>query len=361
MSISPAFRFQPYYALFAFIPISWVLAGLHVNQLWTFLAAALAIVPLAALMGQATEELSKRLGPQWGGLINATFGNATELIIGIVALHSGLIVLVRASIVGSVIGNILLVLGASTLAGGIRFKLQYFNLEIAQTHSINLLLATMSLAIPAIFAAAFGSSRSATNISVADLTVGVSVLLLASYVLSLLFSLRTHEELFRGGEESYVEPPTWSKAAAIAVLGAVTLFLAYESEVLVRCVEPATRALGINQIFVGIIIIPIIGNAAEHATALSMALKNKLDITLNISIGSSTQVAMFVAPVLALLSFSLGHPMSYIFSVPELTATAFAVVIAAFIARDGKTHWLEGAQLLIAYCIIALAFYYLPR
>ncbi|HEX5323112.1 MAG TPA: calcium/proton exchanger [Capsulimonadaceae bacterium] len=360
MSYIPIKRVLSRNLLLAFLPVSAVLALTSRPALWVFLTAGLAIVPLAGLIGDATEELAKHLGAQWGGLLNATFGNVTELIIGLFALHAGLLPLVRASIIGSVLGNILLVLGAAVLAGGIRYKIQTFNQEIAESHSINLVLATIALAVPAIFAISFGINRSPTNPGVAHLSLSVSILLLLIYIASLWFSLYTHENLFRGGEEEETEPPCWTKRKALLVLALATVGVAVESEWLVQSVRGATQVLGVNEVFVGIILVPIIGNAAEHSTAVMLALKNKMDITMNITIGSSIQVAMFVAPVLVIASLWLGHPMSYIFSVPELTSIALAVLIAAFIASDGKTHWLEGAQLLAAYAIIAAAFYFLP-
>lgn len=348
-------------ALLLFIPVSIALHYTpHMNPLWVFLAAALAIIPLAGLMGQATEELAKHLGAAWGGLLNATFGNATELIIGLFALHEGLIDLLRASIVGSIIGNLLLVLGASILAGGIKHKVQTFNQDQAESQAINLLLATLSLAVPAIFATQYHQFNSPNNPDVEYLSLGVSGILLVVYIASLFFSLRTHEALFRAHSEAEEETPVWSKRTALGVLAAATALVAFESEFLVSSVQGAARGLGMNQIFIGVIIVAIIGNAAEHSTAIIMALKNKMDITITIAIGSSTQIAMFVAPVLVFASLLLHHPMTYIFSVPELTAIAVSVIITAFIAGDGKSHWLEGAQLLAAYAIIALAFFFLP-
>ena len=349
-------------ALLIFVPISVVLHYTpHMNALWIFVSAALAIVPLAGLMGQATEELAKHLGASWGGLLNATFGNATELIIGIFALREGLIPLVRASIVGSIIGNLLLVLGASILAGGIKHKIQTFNQEQAESHAINLLVATLSLSVPALFASHYHQPNTPNNPSVENLSLWVSGILLATYVASLFFSLRTHESLFRNcEEEAEDDPPVWKKPTAFSVLAAATVLVAWESEFLVGSVNGAAGKLGWNPIFIGIIIVAIIGNAAEHSTAVWMALKNKMDITMNIAIGSSTQIAMFVAPALVFASLLTGHRLTYIFSVPEMTAIAFSVIITAFIAGDGKCHWLEGAQLLAAYAIIALAFFFLP-
>ena len=351
--------------LLVFIPIS---VAMHytpgVNPLWAFAASALAIVPLAGLMGTATEEMAKHLGANWGGLLNATFGNATELIIGLFALREGghLLDLVRASIVGSIIGNILLVLGASILAGGLKHKMQTFNQDLAESQAINLLLAALSLALPAIFVESYHRSKSAANPDVEHLSLWVAGILLVVYVASLWFSLKTHDT-FVGRDcedEAEEDPPHWKKRTAMAVLAAATVLVAIESEFLVKSVEGAAHALGVNDVFIGIIIVAIIGNAAEHSTAVWMALKNKMDITMSIAIGSSTQIAMFVAPVLVFASLLFHHPLTFIFTVPELTAIGFSVLIAAFIAGDGKCHWLEGAQLLAAYAIIALAFFFLP-
>jgi Ca2+:H+ antiporter len=349
--------------LLFFIPISVVLHYTPgMNPLWVFAAAALAIVPLAGMMGTATEEMSKHLGANWGGLLNATFGNATELIIGIFAINGGLIGLVRASIVGSIIGNLLLVLGASILAGGLKHKVQTFNQDLAESQAINLLLAALSLALPAIFAESFHRSKSSSNPDIEHLSLWVAGILLVVYIASLWFSLRTHEA-FVGrdcSDEAEEDPPHWSKRVAMAVLATATLLVAVESEFLVKSVEGAAHALGVNDVFIGIIIVAIVGNAAEHSTAVWMAMKNKMDISMSIAIGSSTQIAMFVAPVLVFASLFLHHPLTFIFSVPEMTAIGFSVIIAAFIAGDGKCHWLEGAQLLAAYAIIALAFFFLP-
>lgn len=344
--------------LLIFVPISGLLALYFKQPLWIFVSAALAIVPLAGLMGESTEELAKHLGPQWGGLVNATFGNATELIIGLFALHQGLLELVRASIIGSVIGNILLVMGAAVLCGGIKNGAQQFNRDHARSQGLNLLLAVVSLAVPAIFAANVGTAHIKAA-PLRNLSVGVSLLLLATYIASLAFSWSRREEHMHA-QEVQEDLPGWTRPLAYTVLAIASLGISIESELLVRSVEGATRAIGVNQLFVGIIIVPIIGNAAEHSTAVTMALKNKMDIAMSIAVGSSTQVAMFVAPVLVLASVALGHSLSYIFSVPELTAVGFAVIIAAFLANDGKSHWLYGAQLLSAYAIIALAFYFLP-
>ncbi|BDI28746.1 calcium/proton exchanger [Capsulimonas corticalis] len=347
--------------LLLFIPVSIVLHFTPgMNPLWVFAAAALAIVPLAGMMGEATEELAKRLGSAMGGLLNATFGNATELIIGLFAIHEGLIDLVKASIVGSIIGNILLVLGASILAGGIKHKTQSFNQDQAESHAINLLLATLSLAVPAMIASHYHQLNTTQNNDIVNLSIGVAGVMLITYLASLFFSLKTHEKIFRSNDAEENEEPHWSKAKAFLVLGISTVLVALESEFLVKSVEGAAKSMGVNEVFIGIIIVAIIGNAAEHSTAVMMALKNKMDITINIAIGSSIQIAMFVAPVLVFAGLLMGHPMTFIFNMAELAVIGLSAIIVAFIATDGKCHWLEGAQLLAAYVVIALAFYFLP-
>ncbi len=346
--------------LLVFIPVSIALKLMHVGPLLIFGCAALAIVPLSSIMGQATEELSKRLGAQWGGLLNATFGNATELIIGILALRSGYIELVRASIIGSVLGNILLVFGCCAFFGGLKYKTQRFNEDLAQTNSITLLLAVVALTVPAVFLSTYHPVGPKPVNHVEDLSVAVAGLLLVFYVASLVFSLKTHESLFRSVEDGGDDPPVWSLRQSIIALAAASVVVAYESDLLVGSVKGATTAVGMNQVFVGIIIVPIIGNAAEHASAITMALKNKMDISINIALGSSAQVAMFVAPFLVLAGLFLHHHLTMVFPGSELLAIGLAVVSAAFIANDGKTHWLEGAQLLTAYAIVALAFFFIP-
>ncbi len=348
--------------LLVFIPISIALEVLHGPALWIFVTAALAIIPLAGYMGEATEELAKHLGSAVGGLLNATFGNATELIITILAVRAGELELVRASIVGSIIGNVLLVLGLSVFLGGLKYKTQKFSKDVAGAHTVMLILAVIAIFVPSLFVHAIpGTPDTAANPRVESLSLWVAGLLIALYLGSLLFSLRTHQDLFRGGEEEEWEEPKWKKRVAFSVLGVATLLVALESEFLVSSLTPTVEALGVSKIFVGVIVVPIIGNAAEHATAVTMALKNKMDVTLNICISSSTQIALFVAPLIVFLSIPLGHPMPFIFNDFELIAIGFSALIAAFIARDGESNWFEGAQLLAVYVILGLAFYFIPK
>lgn len=338
--------------LLAFIPISFVLEFTHANPVLIFITACLSIVPLAGLMGEATEELSAYVGPRIGGFLNATFGNATELIISFFALKAGLFDVVKASIAGSVLGNILLVLGASMLAGGLKYKTQTFNRRAIDVSSTMLLFAVIGLSIPAIFTHTIDVSLISTKYE--SLSVIVALLMFALYILGLIFSFYTHKDIYGTEHEEALEGK-WSLKRSLFVLVAATVFIALESEFLVGSVEPMTKALGLSEFFVGIILIPIIGNAAEHSTAIVMAMKNKMDIAVEIAIGSSLQIILFVAPVLIFLS-QLFTPMSIVFNEFELIALISSVFIANKVSTDGESNWLEGAQLIIIYIIIAIAF-----
>ena len=326
-----------------------------------FLCSCLAIIPLAGWLGRATEHLAARTSEGVGGLLNATFGNAAELIIAVMALRQGLTEVVKASLTGSIIGNILLVLGASFLCGGLRRKEQQFNDTGAGIQSTMMTLAVIALAMPAIFHHLAGAS----GVSVErNLSLDISLVLISTYALSLLFSLRTHRELFRGELEDNL-PHTgsgWSLKKSVAVLLTATALIAWLSEILVGSVETAAHALGMSSLFVGVIIVAIVGNAAEHSTAILFAMKNRMDLSLGIAYGSSVQVALFVAPALVLLSYVLAPaPMDLVFSMSELFAIGFSVLIAGQIAGDGKSNWLEGIQLLSVYLIIGIMFYFLPE
>ena len=345
-----------------FVPVSIVMALLRAPALWLFVASCLAIVPLAGLLSTATEEFAKARGPAVGGLLNATFGNATELIICIVALQRNELDIVKASLIGSIIGNILLVLGLSILLGGVKYKIQKFNVDVAQAHATMLALAAVALLVPALFARSIpGLNEQASNPSIQNLSVGVAAVEILIYIGSLLFALKTHEQLFRAGGDQEEEPALWSQGKAALVLLLATVAIAYESELLVGSIEPVVHQWHLSKIFVGIIVVPIIGNAAEHSTAVLMALRDKMDISLNIAVSSSTQIAMFVAPLLIFLSLAMGHPITILFSNFELIAVSAAILVAVLISLDGKSHWLEGAQLLAVYVIIALAFLFVAK
>jgi Ca2+:H+ antiporter len=335
-----------------FVPVSIIGEFMHWSPTVIFLLAALSILPLAGLMGEATEEISFYAGPRLGGFLNATFGNAAELIISFFALKAGLFDVVKASIAGSVIGNILLVLGLSMFCGGLKHRNQKFSKKIVDVSSSMLLFAVIGLSVPAIFTHTLKSEL--LNTTYEGLSIAVAGVMFLIYILSLFFSFYTHKDIYAIEHEEGVKAK-WSLNKAIIVLVAATSFIALESEFLVGAVEPMTEYLGLSKFFVGIILIPIIGNAAEHSTAIFMAMKNKMDVAVEIAIGSSLQIILFVAPVLVFLSL-LFTPMSIIFNEFELMALIVSVLIANRVSGDGESNWLEGVQLLAVYAIIAVGF-----
>lgn len=339
--------------LFVMLPLSVVGDLLHFHEVLLFVIACLTIIPLAGIMGRATESIAIHSGPKVGGLMNATFGNAVELIIAIFALQQGLTDVVRASLTGSIIGNLLLVAGLSFLIGGVRYPSQKFNRMVAGTNSAMMLLGVVvALVIPAIFTL----TKPTINIG---LSVGVAVVTLVLYILGLLFSLYTHRNLFNYAEDLPEEEAEWSIPKAILVLALATVAVAFESELLVHTITAVSDTLGWSQTFIGVIIVAIIGNAAEHSTAIMMALRNRMDVALEIAVGSSLQIAMFVMPVLVFASLLIGHPMTLVFSWPELAAMTLAVLLINFLSGDGESNWLEGAMALGAYVIIGIGFYFL--
>ena len=331
------------------IPVSFFLQLSDYSPVLLFITAGLSIIPLAGYMGKATEEIAIYVGPRVGGLLNATFGNAAELIITIFALKAGLYEVVKASITGSIIGNLLLVLGLSMLVGGFKYKTQKFNRAAAGMHTSMLLMAVTGLIIPAVFL------QTHTNPAAEPLSLGVAGILMLVYILSLVFSLHTHKDVFRPSQE-HSETPSWSKLKALLILLGATVFVVFESEFLVAGIDPVVKTLGVSELFIGVIVIPIIGNAAEHSTSVIMSLKNKMEISLEIAIGSSTQIALFVAPLLVFLGYFMGRPLDLIFTSYELVVIIMATVITAIISMDGRSNWLEGAQLLSAYAIMAIGF-----
>jgi Ca2+:H+ antiporter len=341
------------------VPLAILAELLHWSPVMVFAASALAVVPLAGLMGQATEVLADKTGPRVGGLLNATLGNAAELIITLFAIRAGLLELVKASIIGSILGNLLLVLGLSVLLGGLKNGLQKFDRGQVGVDATMTILVVIALSVPSIFNAAIEPDTT----RVEELSLTAAVAMLAIYVLSIVYALRS-----RNGESDAgpaVKPthagPHWKTRTALGVLAASTVAIALMSEFLVGAVEPVTAMLGFSEFFVGIILIPIIGNVAEHLVAVQVALKNQMDLSLSIALGSSLQIALFVAPVLVFLSLLLGHPLALEFNQFELIALTAAAVIAAFVALDGESNWLEGAMLLVVYSILGLAFFFLPR
>lgn len=338
-----------------FVPISFIAEFMHASPSIMFILAALSIIPLAGLMGEGTEEISFYSGPKIGGFLNGTFGNATELIISFFALKQGLFEVVKSSIAGAVIGNVLLVLGASMLAGGLRHKTQTFNKKVVEISSSMLLFAVIGLCIPALFTHTV--DQSLLNTRYEGLSVVVAIVMISIYVLSLVFSFFTHKHIYISNTEEE-NNAKWSLKKAISVLIISTILIAIESEFLVSGIESITSSLGLSEFFVGIIIIPIIGNAAEHSTGIVMAMKNKMDVALEIAIGSSLQIILFVAPILIFLSL-LFTPMSIIFNEFELIALIVSVFIVNRVSNDGESNWLEGVQLLAVYFIIAASFFIL--
>ncbi len=341
--------------MLVFIPISLICKFMGVAEPVIFVLSALAIIPLAGVMGEATDVVSYYAGNRVGGFLNATFGNATELIIGICSIKAGLFDIVKASLAGSVIGNILLVLGLSMLCGGIKYKTQVFNKKAIDVTSSMLLFAVIGLTIPAIFTHTVPAKLLTTRYE--GLSILVAVIMILIYVLSMLFSFYTHKDIYVTDDEETDKPEGTLKRAIIELILA-TVFIAIESEIFVGSVEPMTSAMGLSEFFVGIIIVPVIGNAAEHSTAIIMAVKNKMNVSIEIALGSSLQIILFVTPVLIFISL-LFKPMSMVFNPFELVALFISVMIANRVASDGQSNWLEGVQLVAVYVIIAAAFFIL--
>lgn len=368
-------------SLLIFVPVSIAAHFLGWGDLVVFITAALAIVPLAGWMGTATEEIAVVLGPSWGGLLNATFGNATELIIAIVALNKGLIEVVKASLAGSIIGNLLLVMGLAMFLGGLKFKEQTFQPVIARVNGSAMNLAVIAILLPA---AVNRVSDTLGPPAMQRLSHAVAIVLILVYALTLLFSMKTHAYLYEAGvaesESGATTEGSLSDAETLAasnladdnptdrpnlwlwvgVLLAATLLVAIESELLVDTLEAASEGLGLSAFFTGVILLPVVGNAAEHATAVTVAMKDKMDLSISVAVGSSLQIALFVVPVLVLIGWAIGQPMDLNFNTLELLAVFVAVAITNSISADGRSNWLEGVLLMAAYTILGLTFYAQP-
>ena len=353
------------YLLVPLIPAAVALELAHAPATVVFAASALGIIPTAALMGRATEELAAKSGPGIGGFLNVTFGNAPELIIALFALAQGLQEVVKASIVGSILGNMLLVLGAAMFVGGLRRDKQTFNRTSAGAQTTMLLLAGGALLMPAIFELVEGQglpSPGAESIdydsTVEHLSLATAVVLIGTYVAGLFFSMKTHRSLFN---PEYEEEDTWgwSVRTSVIALAVAGLLVGLMSEVLVGSISEASESIGLSEFFVGAIVVAIVGNAAEHWVAVLVAAKDKMDLAVNIAIGSSAQIALFVAPVLVIASFLIGdHPMPLVFNGFELGAIVLAILVASQVTSDGESNWFEGAQLLALYFLVGLAFYF---
>ncbi|WP_129676734.1 calcium/proton exchanger [Candidatus Chloroploca sp. Khr17] len=359
-----------------FVPVAFLLEFVPAlkNDLLLFVVCCLGLVPLAGFLGEATEELSVHTGPKVGGLLNATLGNAAELIIAIVALSQGKLELVKASITGSILGNLLLILGLSLLLGGLRNGIQRFDRQAAGVAASMMTLAVIGLIVPTMFEVVrevqFGTldllSTAVDDPALNNLSLGVAAILIALYMLNLLFTFRQPERGMGGhaGVDAKLDNgehhvARWSVRTAVGVLAISTLGIVFLSEFLVGAVEPFAEALGLSEFFIGIIIIPIVGNVAEHIVAVQMAIKNKMDLAITIAMGSSMQVALLVGPLLVFVSLLFGPELTLFFTVIEVVALALSVLIATIISVDGESNWLEGAQLLAVYAIIALGFFYL--
>lgn len=364
---------KPIYILLVAIPLAALAKYIGWGDIWVFIFSALAMIPMAGFIGEATETLAAFTGPRIGGLLNATMGNAAELIITIVAIREGLLELVKASITGSILGNVLLVLGMSMLLGGFRNGIQRFNRRQAGNNAILLVLAVVALIIPSVFS---GSIGPAGSLEVEALSLGVAIIMIIVYVLGVVYSLRIQSgpltarpsvEVSQKTDHAAVTQvqvagwhPAWSLRKALFILGISTAGVVYLSELLIGSVEPVVTSLGISEFFVGIILIPIIGNVAEHLVAVKVAIRDEMELSVEIAIASSLQIALFVAPVLVFISLLMGNPLLLIFNEFELLALIAAVLIAALVSMDGESNWLEGAALLAVYLILALAFFLLP-
>jgi Ca2+:H+ antiporter len=349
--------------LLIFVPLAAALRLMGGDPAVVFIASAVAIVPLAALMGKATERIAGRVGEGLGGILNATFGNAAEFIIAFVALSHGQTDVVKASLTGSIIGNVLLVFGLSAVLGGLRYRRQEFNRTAASMASTLLTLSTVGLIVPALFhLVSKGSDAPVMD----EVSVEISIVLLVTYALSLVFALRTHSHLYAahvprpGAPPLPSAEPAWGVRRALITLVAAAAATGWMSEMLVKTVEPAAHALGFTKVFIGVILVAVIGNAAEHSTAVLVAMKNRMDLSLHIALGSSLQIALFVAPALVLISHLTPHPMDLLFTSFEVVAVALSVGVVNLVAMDGETNWMEGILLVAVYLVLAIAFFFLP-
>jgi Ca2+:H+ antiporter len=367
MGIQQALRSQvkqPLNWLLIAAPVAAALHWFHAGAIWVFVCSCIAILPFAGLMGRATENLAETLGAGIGGLLNATFGNAAELIIALLMLRRGeaMYPLVKASITGSIIGNSLLVLGLAIMLGGFRYPRQQFNRTWAGMGATLLALASIGLLVPTIFTYTTQEHR-----PIELLSEEIAVILIVIYLLSLVFSLGTHRHLFGGDEAEQQKTgghhPEWGRGTSLWMLVIATAGVTWMAELMVGSVEHTAEALGMNKVFIGVIVVAVIGNAAEHSTAILVAMRNKMDLAVQIAVGSSLQVALLIAPVLVFASMLMGHqpPLDLHFTVLEMITVILAVGVLALVAQDGESHWMEGVMLLGVYVILALAFYHLPQ
>jgi Ca2+:H+ antiporter len=351
---------KPVYYLLLAIPTAIIASQAGASPIFTFIVACAGLIPLAGLIGEATEALAVVTGPKIGGLLNATLGNAAELIITIVAIRAGLLDLVKASITGSILGNLLLVMGASLLLGGLKNGAQRFDRAHVGTNATMLVLAVVALAIPSLFNHTL-EGETLPLLTTEYISIGVAVVMIIVYGLGLYFALRGNDKTaleHAGGAES--EAPHWSVRTSMIVLALATGATVWMSEILVHDVEVVTETFGLSEFFIGLILIPLIGNVAEHLVAVQVAIKNQMDLSLEIALGSSLQIAIFVAPVLVFVALGFGQYLNLVFNQFEVVALIAAVLVANLVAADGETNWLEGAQLIAVYVILAVVFYFIP-
>jgi Ca2+:H+ antiporter len=346
------------YWLLVFVPISVAVWLANLGEIWVFIGSGLAIVPLAGLISNATDQLGRRTGGTIAGLLNATFGNATEFTVAIFALREGLTELVKASISGSIIGNTLLVLGLSMLLGGWGREKQSFSRVRAGANAAMLLLSVAALVMPAVFDLTVFGTLSNQPAVVESISVVVAIVLMVVYIASLVFELRTHGRLFTPAD--HVEPALLSPASAALVLAVSTGLVALVSELFVGSISAAKETLGLSEFFIGVVIVAVVGNAAEHATAVSAGQQNRMDLAMAIAVGSSTQLALFVAPLLVFISLLLGHPLAFVFNPFELAAITLGAVAVSVVILDGESNWFEGLQLVAVYAVMAIVFYFVP-
>lgn len=344
--------------LLLFLPVALLLEFAHISDLAVFMTSALAIVPLAGFLGEATEVLAEKTGPRIGGLLNASLGNAAELIITLVAISAGQMELVRASITGSILGNLLLVMGLSMLAGGLKNGRQTFDRRNVDTDATMTILALIAISIPSLF----NNYIEPNSLAVEELSLATAGVILVLYILFIIYTLKNcHSDPCEGRPAGLeVRAPRWSTRRALGLMTLSMTGLALMSELLVGSVQAATDHLGLTPFFVGIIIVPIIGNVAEHLVSVQAALQNRMDLSLSVALGSSLQIALFVTPVLVFVSLMIGKPLTLQFNQLELIALTAASFISALVSLDGESNWLEGAMLLAVYCMLGLAFYFLP-
>ena len=345
------------YVLYATIPVALYLQFTHRSLVWLFVFACLAILPLAAWIGAGTEQLAHRMGSTAGALFNATFGNFAEMVIAIFALRAGLPGVVRASFAGSIVGNLLFVAGASMIVGGWKHQTLEFNGLAAESNAGQMMLAVSAFLVPALFFRTVVAEHQPNLIH--RVSIGTSIILIIVYFLGLVFSFKTHRQEL-AAELAPELDRKWSASRAFLLLAVASVLTAFVAEGLVDAIHEAGRAWGMNEIFLGFVVLAIVGNAAEHSTAVILAYRNQMDTALNIAMQSSVQIALFVTPIMVFISFPLGHPLDLLFSPFEMLASGLAVAIFGYLVMDGETNWYEGIQLIAVYAIIAVALYFLP-